>query len=102
MKTEVYSWRLTPEMKMRLEAEARRSGKSMAEVLEEISANWLDGRPGRYDDEMEAGRLRKRIMATVGTVRGGDSQRASRSKELVRDIIRRKHEKERDASRRPD
>jgi hypothetical protein len=102
MKSEVYSWRLTPEMKMRLEAEARSSGQSLAEVLEEISANWLDERQGSYDDEMEAGGLRKRIMATVGTIRGEDPQRASRSKELVREIIRRKHEKERNASRRTD
>lgn len=102
MKTEVYSWRLTPEMKIRLESEARRSGKSLAELLEEISANWLDERQVNYDDAREADRLRKRVMATVGTIRGGDPQRASRSKELVREIIRRKHEKERDASRRTD
>jgi predicted DNA-binding protein len=101
MKSEVYSWRLTPEMKMRLESEARRSGKSLAEVLEQISANWLDERTGGYDDEMEV-RLRKQVIATVGTIRGGDPHRASRSKELVREIIKRKHEKERDASRRTD
>jgi hypothetical protein len=47
-------------------------------------------------------RLRKQIMATVGTIRGGDPHRGSRSKELVREIIKRKHEKERDASRRTD
>ena len=101
MKSEVYSWRLTPDMKARLESEARRSGKSLAEVLEQISADWLDARAGSYDDKMEAA-MRKRIMATVGKIRGGDPQRASRSKELVREIIRRKHEKERDASRRTD
>ena len=101
MKSEVYSWRLSPEMKTRLESEARRSGKSLAEVLEQISANWLENRAGNYDEEMES-RLRKQIMATVGTIRGGDPHRASRSKELVREIIRRKHEKERDASRRID
>lgn len=101
MKTEVYSWRLSAEMKTRLESEARRSGKSLAEVLEQISANWLEERAENYDDESES-RLRKQVMATVGTIRGGDPHRASRSKELVREIIRRKHDKERDASRRID
>ncbi|HXF13402.1 MAG TPA: hypothetical protein VN517_09625 [Terriglobales bacterium] len=101
MKSEVYSWRLTPEMKTRLESEARRSGKSLAEVLEEISANWLDERAGTYADENDL-RTRKRIMETVGTIRGGDPHRASRSKELVREIIRRKYEKECDDSRRAD
>jgi predicted DNA-binding protein len=101
MKSEVYSWRLTPEMKTRLESEARRSGKSLAEVLEQISTNWLDECAGTYDHETDL-RLRKRVMSTVGTIRGGDQHRASRSKELVREIIRRKHEKERGASRRTD
>src|SRR5581483_3199894 len=101
MKTEVYSWRLSPEMKTRLESEARRSGKSLAELLEQISTNWLEERSGGYDVEMEA-KLRNRVMATVGTIRGGDPQRSSRSKELVREIIKRKHQKEHDASWRTD
>ena len=101
MKTEVYSWRLTPEKKLELESEARREGKSVAEVLDEISGEWLNMRRDTHNgDGTEQARIRKRIMATVGTVRGGDPTRATRSKELVRGIIRRKHEKESSASRR--
>ena|SRR5579884_3065483 len=102
MKTEVYSWRLSPEKKIELEAEARRDGKSVAQVLEEISTRWIEERRNsRNDDEAEQERIRKRVMKVVGSLSGGDPSRASRSKELVREIIRKKHEKERNASRRP-
>jgi hypothetical protein len=101
MKTEVYSWRLDAEKKLALEAEARREGKSVAEVLDEISSEWLNMRRDAHDgDGAEQARIRKRIMVTVGTVRGGDPTRATRSRELVREIVRRKHEKESSASRR--
>jgi hypothetical protein len=101
MKTEVYSWRLDAEKKLELEAEARREGKSVAEVLDEISSEWLNMRRDAHDgDGAEQARIRKRIMVTVGTVRGGDPTRATRSRELVREIVRRKHEKESSASRR--
>jgi hypothetical protein len=101
MKTEVYSWRLDAEKKLELQAEARREGKSVAEVLDEISSEWLNMRRDAHDgDGAEQARIRKRIMVTVGTVRGGDPTRATRSRELVREIVRRKHEKESSASRR--
>ena len=86
---------------MELESEARREGKSVAEVLDEISSQWLNTRRDAHNrDGTEQARIRKRIMATVGTVRGGDPTRATRSRELVREIVRRKHEKESSASRR--
>ena len=101
MKTEVYSWRLSTERKVELEMEARREGKSLAGLLEQITANWLRERHhSRNGDEAEQAALRKRVMATVGTIRGGDPTRSQRTGELVREIIRRKHEKESNAFRR--
>jgi len=105
MKTEVYSWRLSPEKKMELESEARREGKSVAQVLDEISTEWLkQRRNGRDGDEAEQERIRKRLMKVVGSIRSGDPTRAERSKELVREIIRSKYEAERkrNAARRID
>ena len=103
MKTEVYSWRLSPEKKLELEDEARRAGKSVAEVLDEISSEWLNmRRDADNEDGTEQARIRKRIMATVGTVRGGDPTRSARSQGMVRDIISRKHQKESRAARRSD
>jgi hypothetical protein len=104
MKTEVYSWRLSPEKKMELEAEAKREGKSVAQVLEEISTEWLhQRRNGRDEDEAEQERIWKQAMKAIGSIRGGDPKRAERSKLRVRQIIREKYERERERNaRRPD
>src|SRR5271169_4794136 len=101
MKTEVYSWRVAAHRKAELESEARREGTSMAGLLEQITADWLDKRrSSRNGDEAEQAAIRKRVMATVGTIRGGDPTRSQRASELVREIILKKHLKESNASRR--
>lgn len=101
MKTEVYSWRVSATTKANLESEARRQGTSLAELLEKIAADWLqERRASRNGEEAEQSALRRRVMATVGTIRGGDPTRSQRARELVREVIRQKHEKESNASRR--
>lgn len=103
MKTEVYSWRLSAQRKAELESEARREGKSLAALLEQITGNWLEERRNsRSGDEAEQQAIRRRVMATVGTIRGGDPTRSQRASELVREIIRKKHQKESNAFRRTD
>src|SRR5258708_20422392 len=103
MKTEVYSWGVSAQKKLEDEMEARSEGKSVAQLLDEISFQWLKKRLNSRDgDEAEQDVIRRRVMATVGTIRGGDPSRASRASELVREIIRRKHAKESNASRRTD
>jgi hypothetical protein len=95
MKTEVYSWRISSQTKCRLEDEARRRGTSMANVLEEITAQWFsDHRNGHEKDDAQQVALRRRVMATVGGIHSGDTNRAGRSRELVREIVARKHGKE--------
>jgi hypothetical protein len=101
MKTEVYSWRLSADRKAALEEEARRQGISLSSLLDSVTGDWLaDRRNGHADDEAEQAAIRKRVMATVGTIRSGDPTRSQRTGELVREIIRRKHVKESDALRR--
>jgi hypothetical protein len=103
MKTEVYSWRVSAQKKLELEMEARRQGKSMAKLLDEISSEWLKVQQNsRSGDDAEQAARRRRIMKTVGTIRGGHPTRASRAGELVREIIREKYDRERNASRRTD
>jgi len=98
MKTEVYSWRLSAERKAELEAEARREGTSLSGLLDKVTADWLaERRNGHSDDEAEQAALRKRVMATVGTIRGNDPTRAERASELVKEIIYKKHVKESNA-----
>jgi len=101
MKTEVYSWRVSAAKKADLESEARREGTSVAELLEKITADWLqERRTSRNGEEDEQAALRRRVMATVGTMRSGDPTLATRTREVVRERIARKHAEESRASRR--
>jgi len=100
MKTEVYSWRVSAEKKAALEAESRRDGTSLAELLDGITTDWLSAR--RNGDEAAQAALRKRVMATVGTIRSGEPTLATRAREVVRARILRKHNQESNGSRRAD
>jgi hypothetical protein len=100
MKTKVYSWRISAARKAELESEARREGTSLAGLLEQITGEWL--RERRNGDEAEQAAIRRRVMATVGTIHSGDPTLATRASEIVREIIRQKHDKESNASRRAD
>src|SRR5437868_12166766 len=101
MKTEVYSWRVSALQKAELESEARRVGVSLSGLLERITKEWLEERrSSSHGDEAEQAALRRRVMATVGTLRSGDPTLATRAREIVRDRIVRNHAAESRASRR--
>ena len=75
----------------------------MAQLLDEMSSSWLRQRRGRRQkDEVEQQRLKRRVLAVAGTVRGGDPTRSQRSRELVREAIGNKHQKERNVPKRVD
>ncbi len=103
MKTAVYSWRVSVGRKAELEEEARREGTSLAQLLDQITAGWLHHRRhARNGDEAEQAAIKRRVMATVGTIRSGDPTLSTRAREVVRERIVRKHAKESDAPRRFD
>jgi hypothetical protein len=89
-KTEVYSWRLAPERKSALEAEARAAGKTVAEVLDELSAEWLATRR-TADDEAEQRRLHQAAAKFVGVISGDDPNRSGNVSTLMRQTLRRKY-----------
>src|ERR1035438_6790898 len=94
MKTEVYSWHLAAERKAELEEEARREGISLSSLLERVTDDWLaERRNANFDDEANQSAIRKRAMAAIGAIRGGDPTRSARASELVREIIARNHAK---------
>lgn len=88
-KTEVYSWRLAPERKAALEAGARAAGKTVAQVLDELSAEWLASRTA--DDEAEQRRLHAAVAKFIGTISGGDPHRSENVSRLMREGLRRKY-----------
>lgn len=82
-KTEVYSWRVDPELKAELEAVARRKKVKMAAVLERAARDWLRKETPR-DDAEEQARLRAALMACAGTVSGDGT---SATNKVVRRVM---------------
>src|SRR5579863_3284953 len=98
MKPEVYRWRLSAGRKAELEAEARSEGMSLSALLGHVTGDWrAQRRSRRSKDDAQQAAIRKRAMAAVGTIHGGDPTRSERTSELVREIIYRKHVKESNA-----
>lgn len=88
-RTEVYSWRLTPSLKQRLEARAREEGVSLSELLDRIAGDWLVA-SGDPDDADAQRRLHAAVEATSGTLAGGDPSRSRRAREIVAARVRSK------------
>jgi hypothetical protein len=86
-KTEVYSWRLDPDLKQRLEAAAHEEKTSVGRLLERIARDWLGSRGAKDREAMER-RIRAEAAKWIGSIRGRDPTRSSRAKEIVRRRVR--------------
>ena len=92
-KTEVYSWRVSPELKERLEDAARAEDMSMAGLLEQIALEWLEDHA--QVDEEEQRRLHEAAREWIGNLATGEVDLAERASERVREIIWEKHARKR-------
>lgn len=95
-KTEVYSWRVSPATKGRLEEAARSRRQSVAQLLDEIVTGALNA--DDQDDEADADqqrRLHARAARFAGCLTGRDPRRAERAAELVRARLRRRRDRAR-------
>jgi hypothetical protein len=92
MKTEVYSWRLSPHLKSQLQDAARAEQKSLADLLEEIVKGWLQkGRGEAFETETEAQqRVREAALLCAGTIEG-PADLAETARSAVRARIARRH-----------
>ncbi len=93
MKTDVYSWRLSPHLKSDLQEAARAEQKSLSDLLEEITKDWLQRTRNRSEDEEERQRrLHEQAAKLFGTIDGGpDLAESARSE--VRARIARRHDR---------
>ena len=91
MKTEVYSWRVSTELKTVLEREARRRKISLAKALDLAAAEWLQKGGTDRDDDTEQKRLHQAASKAIGTIAGGDPRRAENASQIVRRLIRERH-----------
>jgi hypothetical protein len=92
MKTEVYSWRVSADRKADLESEARREGRSLAELLDRITSDWLEGRRNsRNGEEAEQAAIRKRAASAIGYIASGDPMRSSQTSQRVKEVLRKRY-----------
>ncbi len=91
MKSEVYSWRVSPDLKTGLEREARRRKMSFAAVLDLAARDWLNKGGAELDGEAEQIRLRKAVSRCIGTLASGDAHRSENARQTVRERLRRRN-----------
>lgn len=95
-KTEVYSWRLNPAMKMELEAEARRHGHSLSELLEHIMQKWLAELKHGRDDAEEQARINAAAAKSFGAIAAGPDF-SENTREKVRARLKERYARKRSA-----
>jgi hypothetical protein len=97
MKTEVYSWRVSPEMKADLEAEARRQKISLSALLDKIAGDWLRKHRKRIlDEEAEVARIRAAMEKCIGSIAmGGGPYTNEKVRAVIGEQLARKHARNR-------
>jgi hypothetical protein len=91
MKTEVYSWRVSTDVKTSLERAARRRKVSLSAVLDMAAQEWLKNSGSEGDDDEKQARLQKAASKCFGSIASGDTRRAETAGETVRQRLRRHH-----------
>jgi predicted transcriptional regulator len=91
MKTEVYSWRVSPEIKKNLERTARRRNLSVAQALEQATQDWVSKNSEPLEDEEEQRWLHQGVMKFAGTLESGDPNRSTGVSERVRQKLRKRY-----------
>jgi hypothetical protein len=90
MKTEVYSWRVSSELKTGLEREARRRKISLSATLDLAAEEFLR-KNGSSDDSAEQKRIHEAASKVFGVITSGDSRRSENVRQKVRDRLRRRY-----------
>ena len=91
MRTEVYSWRLSGELKSDLEREARLRKVPVSTVLESAVRDWLK----KGDQDASEEELQRRLHSTaancLGAIASGNSRRAETARDALRKRLRRRY-----------
>jgi post-segregation antitoxin (ccd killing protein) len=91
MKTEVYSWRLSGELKSDLEREARLRKVAVSSVLETAVRDWLKKSNTDAPDDQAQRKLHTAAARCLGVLAGLTSRRAETAREVVRKRLRRRY-----------
>jgi len=92
MKTEVYSWRLSEELKSDLEREAHPRKVSVSSVLETAVRDWLKKSNTDAPDQAQR-KLHTAATRCLGVLAGINSRRAETAREAVRRRLKRRYDR---------
>jgi hypothetical protein len=76
MRTEVYSWRVSSDLKTGLEREARRRNTSLSAVLNLAAREWLKMSGAENEDNEEQLRLLRAVSKWFGALADNDARRS--------------------------
>jgi predicted transcriptional regulator len=91
MDTEVYSWRVSRELKSDLEQQARIRKTSLSAVLNLAVRDWLKQSAAAVGEDEEQRRLHEAAMKCVGAFAGGNPRRAETARQAIRDRLKRRN-----------
>jgi hypothetical protein len=92
MKTEVYSWRVSADLKTGLEREAHRRKISVSAVLDLAAREWLNKGGSELESSEEQLRLQNAALECFGAFAGGHANRSENVRQTVRQRLRRRHD----------
>ncbi len=91
MKTEVYSWRLSEELKSDLEREARLRKVPVSAALETAVRKWLENAGTHLDEEDAQHRLQTAAANCLGVIDSGNRRRSETARATLRQRLKRRH-----------
>ena len=90
MKSAVYSWRLSGEVKSDLERQARVRKVPVSSILDMAVEEWLKKRNGDAGDQETQHRLHAAAARCLGVLTGGNPRRAETARQTIRERLRRR------------
>ena len=91
MKTDVYSWRLSRELKSELERAARSRKVPVSKLLDMAAREWLAKNAADVSSDEEQKRLHAAVEPFMGAFASGNPRRSQMVGEIVRKRLARKY-----------
>ena len=91
MGSEVYSWRVSTELKSDLEREAALRKTSVSAVLTLAVREWLKKSAMSVEEDAQQQALHEAASKCLGAIAGRDPRRAENASRIVRERLRRRH-----------
>ena len=91
MKSEVYSWRVSTEVKTSLERAARNRKVSLSSVLDTAAREWLAKAAAEGDDDELQRTLHTNAAESLGVLASGNARGSETVREAVRSRLRQRY-----------